>query len=52
MEIQFTQDYLHDLYQNNVKGYKDYKSNPTLVKQYIKTINTLKSITRIEHCIK
>jgi proteic killer suppression protein len=48
MEIQFQKEYLSNLYQGIVKPYKEYKSNPQLVKQYIKTINTLKSVTRIE----
>jgi toxin HigB-1 len=48
MEIKFQKEYLSDLYQGNAKPYKEYKSNPQLVKQYIKTINTLKSVTRVE----
>ena len=48
MEIKFEKEYLSDLYQGNVKPYKEFKSNPQLVKQYIKTINVLKSVTRIE----
>lgn len=48
MDITFKKGYLADLYQGNVKIHKEFKSNPQLVKQYIKTINTLKSITHIE----
>ncbi|WP_396151439.1 hypothetical protein [Flavobacterium sp.] len=48
MEIKFQKEYLSDLYTGNIKPYKEYKSNPQLVKQYVKTINTLKSVTRIE----
>ncbi|UPQ79725.1 type II toxin-antitoxin system RelE/ParE family toxin [Flavobacterium azooxidireducens] len=48
MEIKFQKEYLSDLYTGNTKPYKEYKSNPQLVKQYVKTINTLKSVTRIE----
>jgi len=48
MEIVFVKSYLKDLYQGIVKNHKEYKSNPKLVKQYIKTINKLKSITQIE----
>lgn len=48
MEIKFQKDYLAHLYEGNVKPYKEYKSNPQLVKQYINTINKLKSVTRIE----
>ncbi len=48
MKIDFTKEYLSDLYEGKVRKYKKYKSNPQLVKQYIKTINKLKGITRIE----
>lgn len=48
MEIKFQKEYLSDLYQGIVNPYKEYKSNPQLVKQYVKTINTLKGITTIE----
>ena len=48
MEIIFKKPYLEDLYQGIVKPYKEYKSNPQLVKQYVHKINTLKSVTRIE----
>lgn len=48
MEIIFKKQYLSDLYQGIVKPYKEYKSNPQLVKQFINKINTLKSVTRIE----
>lgn len=48
MEIIFTKTYLSDVYEGKTRKYKEYKSNPQLVKQYVKTINTLKSITKIE----
>ncbi|RVT79645.1 addiction module killer protein [Flavobacterium sufflavum] len=48
MEIIFKKQYLSDLYQGIVKPYKEYKSNPQLVKQFINKINTLKTVTRIE----
>lgn len=48
MEIVFTKDYLIDVYKGDLKKLKAFKSNPQLVKQYVKTINKLKSITRIE----
>jgi proteic killer suppression protein len=48
MEIKFVQEYLKDLYEGSTKPYKEYKSNPQLVKQYVKTINKLKAITKIE----
>ncbi|MCZ8170070.1 MAG: type II toxin-antitoxin system RelE/ParE family toxin [Flavobacterium sp.] len=48
MEIKFQKTYLEDLYQGNIKPYKEYKSNKPLVAQYVKTINKLKSITHKE----
>ena len=48
MEIKFVKEYLKDLYEGFTKPYKEYKSNPQLVKQYVKTINKLKAITKIE----
>jgi proteic killer suppression protein len=49
MEVAFSKPYLSDLYEGNKKSFaKDYKSNPQLVKQYVKTINKLKGVTRIE----
>ena len=48
MEILFTKVYLSDLYTGQIKKYKEFKSNPGLVKQYIKTINKLKSLQKIE----
>lgn len=48
MTIVFLKDYLEDLYEGKTKKYKDFKSNPALVKQYVKTVNKLKSVTRIE----
>ena len=48
MRIDFTKEYLSDLYEGKVRKYNKYKSNPQLVKQYIKTINKLKGITKIE----
>lgn len=48
MEIKFKKEYLADIYQSNTSKYKEYKSNKPLVVQYIKVINTLKSITKKE----
>jgi toxin HigB-1 len=48
MEIKFVKEYLKNLYEGVTKPYKEYKSNPQLVKQYVKTINKLKAITKIE----
>ncbi|KIA89145.1 type II toxin-antitoxin system RelE/ParE family toxin [Kaistella jeonii] len=48
MEIKFQKTYLEEIYEGNTKVYKEYKSNKQLVSQYVKTINKLKSITKIE----
>lgn len=48
MEIKFQKTYLEEIYEGNTKAYKEYKSNKQLVSQYVKTINKLKSITKIE----
>jgi len=48
MKVVFKKEYLSDIYEGKTRKYKEFKSNPQLVKQYIKTINKLKSITRIE----
>lgn len=47
MEIEFTEEYLQELYEGEIKD-KRFKSNPQLVAQYVKTVNKLKSITKIE----
>lgn len=48
MIIDFTKEYLADIYEGKVRKHKEYKSNPQLVKQYIKAINKLKGISKIE----
>ena len=48
MKIRFKKQYLIDLYEGKIKKYKKYRSNPQLVKQYVKTINKLKAVTKIE----
>lgn len=48
MEIEFKTDYLRELYEDNRSDDKRFKSNPQLVLQYIKTVNKLKSVTKIE----
>jgi hypothetical protein len=35
MKIIFKKQYLEDLFQGILKPYKEYKSNPQLVKQYV-----------------
>lgn len=48
MEITFKNELLRNLYEGKKVTDKQFRSNPTLVTQYIKTVNKLKSATRIE----
>ncbi len=48
MEISFNNQLLEDLYVGNKVTDKLYRSNPALIKQYIKTIKKLQSIEKIE----
>ena len=48
MEIQFENQLLVDLYEGNKVADKEFRSNPALIKQYIKTVNKLKSVNKIE----
>lgn len=48
MEIEFKTDYLRELYEDNRSDDKRFKSNPQLIKQYIKTVNKLRDISKIE----
>lgn len=48
MEIEFKEDYLKELYEEKKTKDKRFKSNPQLIDQYIKTVNKLKSISKIE----
>lgn len=52
MDITFKTQLLADLYEGKKVTDKAYKSNPALVKQYIKTINKLKSLTSIEQAFQ
>ncbi len=47
MEIEFKEVYLKELYEGIAKD-KRFRSNPTLVAQYVKTVNKLKSVSKIE----
>jgi toxin HigB-1 len=47
MEIKFRKQYLEDLYQGIIKD-KAFKSNPNLVKQYVKTVNNLRDAQKLE----
>jgi proteic killer suppression protein len=48
MEIEFKADYLRELYEEMKSDDKRFKSNPQLIKQYIKTVKKLRDISRIE----
>ena len=48
MEIEFNANYLKELYEDKKSSDKRFKSNPQLVEQYIKTVNKLKSVSKIE----
>ncbi len=48
MEITFETQLLIDLYQGKKIKEKEFRSNPSLIKQYIKTVQALKSAPRIE----
>lgn len=48
MEIIFKNQLLIDLYEGKKVKNKEFSSNPSLVKQYIKTIEKLKSVNKIE----
>lgn len=48
MEIVFKTKLLSDLYENKKVTEKEFRSNPKLVKQYIKTVNILKTARKVE----
>jgi toxin HigB-1 len=48
MEISFNNKLLEDLYVGNKITDKQFRSNPALIKQYIKTIAKLKSVDEVE----
>ena len=48
MDISFNNQLLIDLYEGNKVKDKQFRSNPILVKQYIKTVDKLKSVQKIE----
>ncbi|MFM7022857.1 MAG: type II toxin-antitoxin system RelE/ParE family toxin [Flavobacteriales bacterium] len=51
MDLEFNNIELADLYQGKKVKNKLYKSNPTLVKQYIKTIKFLEQAAKIEQLL-
>ena len=48
MEIEFEQDYLKDIYIEGKTKRKKKSFQPTVIKQYIKTINKLRAAEKIE----
>ncbi|BDX37693.1 hypothetical protein CYCD_10480 [Tenuifilaceae bacterium CYCD] len=48
MEIEFEQSYLEELYSEGKTRNKKYKFQQTVVKQYIKTVNKLRSVQNTE----
>ena len=48
MEISFNHQVLADLYEGKKVVDKQFRSNPTLVKQYVKTVNKLRSVQKVE----
>lgn len=49
MKIEFKADYLKELYEEMKTDDKRFKSNPQLIKQYVKTVNKLRDISKIEY---
>ena len=47
MEISFNNKLLIDLYTGEKSNDKQFRSNPNLVKQYVKTVNNLKAVVTI-----
>ena len=47
MEISFNSQLLIDLYEGRKVTDKQFRSNPTLVKQYVKTVNNLKAVVTV-----
>lgn len=48
MEIHFKTQLLADLYEGIKVKDKEFRSNPSLIKQYVKTINKLRAANKIE----
>ncbi|MBA9076106.1 type II toxin-antitoxin system RelE/ParE family toxin [Rufibacter quisquiliarum] len=48
MEIIFNDDELCSLYEGKKIKNKEYQSNPQLVKQFIKTVKLMQSVSRVE----
>ncbi len=48
MEIEFEEDYLREIYENGKASNKKHRYQPQVVKQYIKAINTIRPLNKIE----
>jgi toxin HigB-1 len=48
MDISFNNQLLQDLYVGNKITDKEFRSNPALIKQYIKTVKKLESVNKVE----
>jgi proteic killer suppression protein len=48
MEIEFRDESLKSLYEGKIPNEKQFKSNPDLVRQYIKTVRKLYDLTKFE----
>ena len=48
MDISFNNQLLIDLYEGKKITDKQFRSNPALTKQYVKTVNKLKSVQKVE----
>lgn len=48
MEIDFEQEYLRELYEDGKTSDKKHRFQPQVIKQYIKTVNVLRSVPDIE----
>ncbi len=52
MEIEFEKEYLHELYVEGKTADKKHRFQPQTIKQYTKTVNTLRSASNIEFLYK
>ena len=48
MVIEFEKEYLSELYYNGKAKEKQYRFQPQVVKKYVKVVNILESVSRIE----
>ena len=48
MDIYFNTQLLIDLYEGNKITNRQFRSNPTLIKQYVKTVIKLRSVQKVE----